>query len=116
MNSADQVRLEKPNIISGLTYKYILLHVPGGGGYQWCVRFKEPPHSHQHILTNAEEEFKAIGLSVRCMGGGLICFDLENRSAVIFGKSTELGSEYDRELTASVVRGVMFGFSIEIKD
>lgn len=91
-------------------YKYIVAEVSDEkGNKKPLVRANESCGYHADILKKVKME---TGLFARCLGGGRIQIDPENKTIRIWNQSVDFGREPDRQLTVKMLQEAFPGWTI----
>lgn len=96
-------------------HKFIVAElIDDDGNRRLIVRANQNCEEHKDILRLLGEEIREsnLNLRVRCVGGGHIRIDSENKTIRIAGDSARYNAEPDRKKTVSMLQAAFPGFRV----
>ncbi|KAK5931126.1 hypothetical protein CgunFtcFv8_027300 [Champsocephalus gunnari] len=99
------------------TFKYILLtvKVKDGDGHKDIVRGTKSAEYHNHIFEKVNPAMEALGMECKCLGGGKIEHNSQEKKLRVFGESTAFGKA-DHSVSAEKLKSAFSDYEITWSD
>ncbi|MED6262820.1 hypothetical protein ATANTOWER_026633 [Ataeniobius toweri] len=99
------------------TFKYILLRVKvkDGDAQKDVVRGTKSAEYHNHIFEKVNPALEALGMECKCLGGGKIEHNKEDRKIRVFGESTAFGKA-DHSVSVEKLKTVFSDYEVTWSD
>ncbi|XP_029938600.1 14 kDa phosphohistidine phosphatase [Salarias fasciatus] len=99
------------------TFKYILIRVKlkDGDAFKDIVRGTKSAQYHNHIFEKVTPALEALGMECRCLGGGKIEHNSQEKKLRVFGESTAFGKA-DHSVSADKLRTTFSGYEVTWSD
>ncbi|XP_058494714.1 si:dkey-51e6.1 [Solea solea] len=99
------------------TFKYILVRVKvkDGDSHKDIVRGTKSAEYHNHIFEKVAPSMEALGMECKCLGGGKIEHNSQEKKLRVFGESTAFGKA-DHSVTAEKLKIVFSNYDITWSD
>lgn len=95
--------------------KFIVAKVTDGNGEErLVVRADMSCKYHKDILEKLQQEVRLVGLFAHCIGGGQIYVNQEQKTILIWGRTSDFGMEPNRKETAIMLQAAFPGFTITV--
>nr|XP_020462673.1 14 kDa phosphohistidine phosphatase-like [Monopterus albus] len=95
------------------TFKYILIKVKvkDGDVHKDIVRGTKSAEYHNHIFDKVSPAMEALGMECKCLGGGKIEHNSQEKKLRVFGESTGFGKA-DHSVSAEKLKGAFSDYEI----
>ncbi|KAM3619685.1 uncharacterized protein V6R79_011932 [Siganus canaliculatus] len=95
------------------TFKYILVRVTvkDGDANKDIVRGTKSAQYHNHIFDKVNPAMEALGLECKCLGGGKIEHNSQEKKIRVFGESTAFGKA-DHSVSVEKLKSVFSNYEI----
>ncbi|KAL3047721.1 hypothetical protein OYC64_021826 [Pagothenia borchgrevinki] len=99
------------------TFKYILLtvKVKDGDVHKDIVRGTKSAEYHNHIFEKVNPAMEALGMECKCLGGGKIEHNSQEKKLRVFGESTAFGKA-DHSVSAEKLKSAFSDYEITWSD
>ncbi|XP_035509227.1 14 kDa phosphohistidine phosphatase [Morone saxatilis] len=99
------------------TYKYILVRVKvkDGDVHKDIVRGTKSAEYHNHIFEKVNPAMEALGMECKCLGGGKIEHNSQEKKLRVFGESTAFGKA-DHSVSAEKLKSAFSDYEITWSD
>ncbi|CAN9500483.1 unnamed protein product [Ophioblennius macclurei] len=99
------------------TFKYILVRVKvkDGDAHKDIVRGTKSAEYHNHIFEKVSPALEALGMECKCLGGGKIEHNSQEKKLRVFGESTAFGKA-DHSVSAEKLKIVYSSYEITWSD
>ncbi|XP_074639900.1 LOW QUALITY PROTEIN: 14 kDa phosphohistidine phosphatase [Gouania willdenowi] len=99
------------------TFKYILVNVKvkDGDASKEIVRGTKSAEYHNHIFDKVSPAMEALGMECKCLGGGKIEHNSQEKKLRVFGESTAFGKA-DHAVSAEKLKTVFNNYEITWAD
>nr|XP_046248050.1 14 kDa phosphohistidine phosphatase [Scatophagus argus] len=99
------------------TFKYILVRVKVKDGDQSkdIVRGTKSAEYHNHIFEKVSPAMEALGMECKCLGGGKIEHNSQEKKLRVFGESTAFGKA-DHSVSVEKLKSAFSGYEITWSD
>uniref|UniRef100_A0A8C5GB13 14 kDa phosphohistidine phosphatase n=1 Tax=Gouania willdenowi TaxID=441366 RepID=A0A8C5GB13_GOUWI len=97
------------------TFKYILVNVKvkDGDASKEIVRGTKSAEYHNHIFDKVSPAMEALGMECKCLGGGKIEHNSQEKKLRVFGESTAFGKA-DHAVSAEKLKTVFNNYEITL--
>ncbi|XP_033478317.1 14 kDa phosphohistidine phosphatase [Epinephelus lanceolatus] len=99
------------------TFKYILVRVKvkDGDAHTDIVRGTKSAEYHNHIFDKVNPAMEALGMECKCLGGGKIEHNSQEKKLRVFGESTAYGKA-DHSVSAEKLKSAFGDYEITWSD
>ncbi|KAM8744744.1 14 kDa phosphohistidine phosphatase [Acanthopagrus schlegelii] len=99
------------------TFKYILVRVKvkDGDANKDIVRGTKSAEYHNHIFEKVSPAMEALGMECKCLGGGKIEHNSQEKKLRVFGESTGFGKA-DHSVSVEKLKGAFSDYEITWSD
>ncbi|XP_040896458.1 14 kDa phosphohistidine phosphatase [Toxotes jaculatrix] len=99
------------------TFKYILVRVAvkDGGVHKDIVRGTKSAEYHNHIFEKVSPAMEALGMECKCLGGGKIEHNSQDKKLRVFGESTAFGKA-DHSVSVEKLKTAFRNYEITFSD
>ncbi|XP_068563189.1 si:dkey-51e6.1 [Cebidichthys violaceus] len=99
------------------TFKYILLRVKvkDSDVHKDIVRGTKSAEYHNHIFEKVNPAMEALGMECKCLGGGKIEHNTQEKKLRVFGESTAFGKA-DHSVSAEKLKSAFSDYEISWSD
>uniref|UniRef100_A0A667YGB6 14 kDa phosphohistidine phosphatase n=1 Tax=Myripristis murdjan TaxID=586833 RepID=A0A667YGB6_9TELE len=99
------------------TFKYILVRitVKDGSVHKDIVRGTKSAEYHNHIFDKVNPAMEALGMECKCLGGGKIEHNSQDKKLRVFGESTAFGKA-DHAVSAEKLKSAFSDYEITWSD
>uniref|UniRef100_A0A7N8YMI9 14 kDa phosphohistidine phosphatase n=1 Tax=Mastacembelus armatus TaxID=205130 RepID=A0A7N8YMI9_9TELE len=99
------------------TFKYILVRVKvkDGDVHKDIVRGTKSAEYHNHIFDKVSPALEALGMECKCLGGGKIEHNSQEKKLRVFGESTGFGKA-DHSVSAEKLKSAYSDYDISWSD
>ncbi|XP_059197370.1 si:dkey-51e6.1 [Centropristis striata] len=99
------------------TFKYILVRVKvkDGDAHKDIVRGTKSAEYHNHIFEKVNPAMEALGMECKCLGGGKIEHNSQEKKLRVFGESTAFGKA-DHSVSVEKLKSAFSDYEITCSD